>query len=225
MVHNFFPWNSPIEETFKDRLFCFLSFEVELRPQFEVQTQCGNYWLDFAIFHGIKIIGIECDGKEYHEREYDFWRDSLILGTKKIQDIIRITGHQIHLYINSCLFQLGRWYPWLFSSGDLAALEKMSKNEFVEQEDYIDELEKKYEKISEDNENFEPHPLYVHHEFDDILQERFLTRRTTDTLYWVGRTEVEDFRIRWRDCYEYAINHGGRDLKTLISDYRKEFLK
>jgi len=241
-MSSFYPQIGEIENIFYKRLKSYLSSEVQVDHQFPVETQCATYWLDFKIQYSQEMnlkqdnsrqevrIGIECDGREYHDWEYDFWRDSLILGTGKVDEIIRITGHQIYLYVHSCIFNLGRWYPWILGGRSsatekdvYAALERISKNEFLDENAIFNAMKEEYG----DNYDF---TNAKEHEYEDIFNGQFLKRRSVSYIYSIAKSgSMKRWfdshipysvikRISWRDCDEYSVRHGGRNLKGIIKD-------
>lgn len=44
-------------------------------------------------------IGIECDGKKFHNASRDEWRDAMILGGEHLDVIYRLRGSDINFYI------------------------------------------------------------------------------------------------------------------------------
>ena len=95
---------SPIEKDFIEKLEKYLSIESEVISQYDIATQAGNFRLDFVIKRGSKNIGIECDGKEFHDEWRDEWRDGLILDTGKIDVIYRFRGTDIFRLLNDCIY-------------------------------------------------------------------------------------------------------------------------
>jgi hypothetical protein len=92
------PYESPIEQMFGDRLKPLIAPDTVVIGQQPVQTICGRFVLDFAIVctrHDL-VIGVECDGAEFHDPFRDRWRDAMIFATGKVSMIYRFTGSQIH---------------------------------------------------------------------------------------------------------------------------------
>lgn len=110
---------SPIEERFSNHLFKYLRANVEIIPQLDIETSNGQFRVDFALKSENRLIGIECDGEEYHDSEEnkirDEWRDILILSNSKISTIYRISGKDIYSNINDLIYYLGKSEKDLFS--------------------------------------------------------------------------------------------------------------
>jgi hypothetical protein len=238
------PPTSKIEDILSEMLEYFLAPEVQVDRGYPIVTQCGRYCLDFKIecpldlnpAHGdskrnVKL-GIECDGRKYHHWESDFWRDSLILGTGEVDEIIKITGRQIYLYTYSCVFQIGLWYPWLLggrcsSTGKstLADLGRFSRTEFIGEHGYSNTQQEEYGKHLDFTNG-------KNYEIEDIFKEKFLQRTSVSCLYSItpaGSLEslfeyqtpfpvVE--KVTWKDCYDYAFKHGSGNLQIIISDFK-----
>lgn len=95
---------SPIEEWFIQTLEKHLSHETNLSAQSEVVTPNGIFRLDFLLTRNNRKVGLECDGKEFHDDWQDEWRDGLILGSGCIDAIYRFRGKDICSHIEDCIF-------------------------------------------------------------------------------------------------------------------------
>ncbi len=106
---------SPLEEFLEEKLLPLLDLKtVSFQRQFKVSTTGGKFRLDYALKCNSVYLGLECDGKEFHDTEHDLWRDALIIGDTEITDIIRITGSQIYRNVYCCIYLIMRIYPQLF---------------------------------------------------------------------------------------------------------------
>ncbi|KAA3608828.1 MAG: hypothetical protein D8M58_19010 [Calditrichaeota bacterium] len=108
------PFESPLEETFNNRLIPLLKKNVNLIPQYEVETICNNFRLDFFIGHKKQKIGIELDGPTTHDQKaqiYDYWRDSVILSEKHVDKIYRISGQGLIDNLNVIMIKLFKIIP------------------------------------------------------------------------------------------------------------------
>ena len=121
------PYDSPIEETLAWNLVKFLSPSANLRSQVSVQTLGGRFYLDFVISINDIRIGIECDGRAFHNFERDEWRDALILGDGAVESIWRFPGSDIFLQCRECIYQISRVNGILFSAGGLHTLSTTSR--------------------------------------------------------------------------------------------------
>lgn len=109
---------SPIERFLFERINKFKNSGVDVILQYEVITIDSTFYVDLVLAIGSKKIGIECDGKDFHEGEeneiYDEWRDALILETGKIDTIFRFRGKDIHFFTDEIIFILARQLPDFF---------------------------------------------------------------------------------------------------------------
>ncbi|WP_181897215.1 DUF559 domain-containing protein [Winogradskyella pacifica] len=106
---------SPIERIFLSEIVKYLEVGTQIGQQIEYSTKIGNFRVDFLIKKGKLEYVIELDGKEFHKEENDIWRDSFLLGEKKVKTIIRIKGKDITYNINECLYFLSQVFPESFS--------------------------------------------------------------------------------------------------------------
>jgi very-short-patch-repair endonuclease len=106
---------SPLEEIFIENLEKYLSPKTTIIPQYEVQTLVGKYRIDFVLISENKKIGIECDGKEFHDEWRDEWRDGLILQTGEVDIIYRFRGKDIYTSLNNCIYVIYYFDKELFN--------------------------------------------------------------------------------------------------------------
>ncbi len=98
------PFDSPIEMTFADSCFKFLSPTVYVGKQVEVPTTHGAFRLDFLISVNDKKIAIECDGKDFHEGLRDELRDAILLGGGNCETIYHFRGCDLVYYPYDCIW-------------------------------------------------------------------------------------------------------------------------
>jgi hypothetical protein len=163
-------FKSPIEDRFEERFLQFVFESIVVNRQHRISTICGEYRLDFLVRHQRSNIAIECDGREFHDQEYDFWRDALILSTKEVDDIVRLTGHQITFYLDASLYQLARWFPWLFGERNVIVLEQLCLENFREIDEYYQSLEDKWKRLAEDIVNFKTPQIDIIYEIEDVYR-------------------------------------------------------
>lgn len=118
--------DSVIEQSIDWSLSKYLAADVSLHRQFEVRTISCSFFLDFCLEVGDKRIGIECDGKDYHDQVRDIVRDTLILGTDEIDTIFRIKGKDIVFHQDDCLYAISRYRPDLFTPRARINLERLA---------------------------------------------------------------------------------------------------
>jgi very-short-patch-repair endonuclease len=123
------PYDSPIEDIFAYTAVKRLATSVVLTPQVTVQTIAGNFRLDFVLTHSDFKIGIECDGKQFHDHARDNCRDTFILGTGQVDAIFRLRGNDIFYRIDDCLYLMSLYYPSYFSKRGMSNLERLCGSE------------------------------------------------------------------------------------------------
>jgi hypothetical protein len=100
------------------------------KREYEVDTYCRTFRLDFYLQQGPVRIAIECDGREFHSRQ-DQWkrdlaRDTLILGSGAVETIFRVEGKNIFHNLPDSLHLIGKYYPRLFTERGRQNLECLS---------------------------------------------------------------------------------------------------
>jgi hypothetical protein len=108
-------FDSPLEELLFDQLSKQLPRGAPLENQVDVETICGPFRLDFMATVQNRRIGIECDGKEFHDQYRDEWRDAMILGDRRADEIIRFRGCDLTYHLEDCVFLLSKIQPLLFT--------------------------------------------------------------------------------------------------------------
>lgn len=190
---------SPIEELFAYNVAKYLADDVELVPQVSVQTICGRFVLDFVLrLPGVGQIGIECDGREFHDESRDEWRDAMILGGGFVDAIYRLRGCDIHYHIEDLLFFLSHLHPWVMSKRGARNLEILAASEA--KLSLVEDPGKDIYRIRYQDDDGEQGSL------------RMEVRRTTIPL---GQ------RRFWQSAYRYAQSIGGGVLDDVIASYRK----
>lgn len=108
-------YESPIESDVAWLLCKRLDREARLIPQFRVKTAAGNFRLDFMVERHGRRIGIECDGKEFHDEVRDRERDYHILASGAVAAIYRMPGAGIVYHLDDLVFFLTHYEPNMFS--------------------------------------------------------------------------------------------------------------
>jgi len=132
-------YESPIEEFFGLNLGKYIADHVVVKTQADVRTEWGSFRLDFLVSADGENIGIECDGKQFHDRVRDECRDALILGSSPVRRIYRFRGSDIVYFSAEILYLLSKWEPWIFSERGRVNLEVLASPEAKELEDQNDE--------------------------------------------------------------------------------------
>ncbi len=193
------PYESPIEDLFAYNVVKYLAEGIELIPQVPVQTICGRFVLDFVLrLPGVGKIGIECDGRDFHDESRDEWRDAMILGAGSVDAIYRLRGCDIHHHIEDLLFLLSRLEPWVMPEWRIKYLEVLATPEVKSR--------------------------LVQGLSDDIYHVRY---QTTDQERGSLRMEVRRSSVPpgqrrfWQTAYNYAQSVGGGGLDDVIASYRQ----
>ena len=196
------PYGSPIEDAVAWSLAKYLSCRASLHKQYEVETICGQFRLDFAVISqsGYRV-GYECDGEDYHDEWRDEWRDAMILGDGLLDAIIRFRGTDIALHLNDILYIASRWDPVLFSDRGRSNLHTLAAREargfYAAREPY-----EAFVTYSADEEGRRRmNPAFV------LVQRRCGTNVRGTTQFWCG-------------LYSYAKGLGGGDLDSVIAAYQ-----
>jgi hypothetical protein len=163
---------------------------VTTEPQLELITKLGVFRPDFVI-KGKLRVGVELDGKEFHDGFRDECRDSIILGEKHLDVIYRFQGKDIYHNTADMLYFMAQCDPWIFHDKGIGNLKQLSCRERTPINLERDE-----------------HPLVVSH-FDDVEKERF--RMTLVTRRSAGSNQY------WRRLYEFAIEKSPSNLDEMIA--------
>ncbi len=127
------PYDSHIEDEFAWHMVKYIALEARMEKQHPIHTYCADFRLDFYLEKGARRIGVECDGKAYHNPDKDRIRDTLILGTKQIDTLFRLRGKNIRHNIDDLLYLLSRYCPDVFSARGIINLETLVSNITKEQ--------------------------------------------------------------------------------------------
>jgi very-short-patch-repair endonuclease len=106
---------SPIECDFAYMLCKILKPGIIIESQVGFSTRLGDFRGDFVLETSNLKVLIELDGKEYHKDTKDNWRDSFILGKKKVDLIIRFKRKDIVYNLIECCFILNQQLPDFFT--------------------------------------------------------------------------------------------------------------
>lgn len=192
------PYDSPIEDAFAYHAVKYLSETVWFRPQWEVQTICGRFVVDFVVeLQGGYRVGFECDGKEFHDDARDEWRDAMILGGDFLDAIYRLRGSDITHHINDLLFIVSLCEPQLFSERGCLNLRSIASEDV--QKICVDPVETR---IS----------MSAFEESSQQLGRVFVERR--------HKVIPSGHRQFWQRAFVFASEYGGGPLDEVIAAYR-----
>lgn len=120
------PYDSPIEDGLAYHLVKYIHVQAKLCRQFQIL----QYRLDFLIEIDGRAIGIECDGRRYHNWIKDMERDGAILAAAPdIAAIYRFPGSAIYAHLEDALFGLANHEPGMFSHRGATNLETLASIE------------------------------------------------------------------------------------------------
>lgn len=194
------PYESPIEDIFARSYERYAAHSVNVFPQKEVETICGRFILDFLIQDEAgHRIGIECDGRRFHDESRDEWRDSMILGDSHADVIYRLRGVDINYFIEDILYLLAELEPTIFRERARADLEVLASPEV------------KAQKKRHDIECY----FFNYYNSNDKGFFRLEARR---------RDASTSERRFWQTAYKYAKEIGGGRLDDVINHYRSNRL-
>lgn len=192
------PYDSPIEDIFAFHYVKHASQSVALMSQHRVETLCGAFILDFVMKdQNGYTVGVECDGKEFHNESRDEWRDAMILGENHVDVIYRVRGRDINFYIEDVLYLLSELEPSVFSERANANLKVFASPEV-----------KMYAKNHDQD-----HYQFKYSNGSDIGSFKLELRRR---IIPGGR------RRFWQAAYKYAVSVGGGRLDDVIAQYRQK---
>jgi hypothetical protein len=195
-------FESPLESLFFDQLLKQLPRGVPLQTQVLAETRCGTFRLDMMATVQNRRVGIECDGKEYHDEYRDEWRDAMILGDGQADEIIRFRGCDLTYHLDDCMFLLSKIQPLLFFGRHSDVVERLASD--------------RARRFAVGETDWRCGALLNYGFIDKSRAEDFIDirRRTVEGLVTgVGR----EF---WAVYYRFAIEHGGGPLDNMIERWR-----
>ena len=192
------PYDSPIEDKFAYHYIKYASDDVDMVAQFEALTLCGRFIIDFVLLASNgKRIGIECDGREFHDESRDEWRDAMIIGEGHVDVIYRLRGCDITYCIEDILYLMAILEPCLFSTRAIENLKVLASAEIQE--------------ISKDHCN----DFYYFKHNNEVDAGFFKVE--------VRRRIVPNGQRRfWQSAYRFAKLLGGGNLDEIIEKYRAD---
>lgn len=174
---------SPIERFLAEELMKTIRGDVRITPQLEVPTDEAVYRLDFALSLNGRVIGLECDGKEYHDEARDAKRDESIVKTGKVHAVYRFRGTDLFQHIHECLKILLGFEPRYFSERGAHNVKTRSdrtrKHDYFICDGYVSRRVEPFYELEEDRKppssvqvvytGKPAQPFYIH---DEFLEER-----------------------------------------------------
>jgi very-short-patch-repair endonuclease len=116
--------DSPIEDVFLWEYHKVANDRVALRRQYQCDIQLGSFRVDFVVTdpHRNRKIGVECDGRDFHDIARDAKRDAAIVAAGVLDKIYRLRGSDIHWRVHDTLQMLAMAEPWMFSDRGIEVL-------------------------------------------------------------------------------------------------------
>jgi hypothetical protein len=116
---------SPIEEIFAWECMKYLDNSVSLESQVEVNTEHGQFRIDFVMSHRGKGIAVECDGHDFHEGFRDEFRDAILLGEGHFETIYHFRGCDLTHRDKDCLWLISALDAYVFTERAHLILDKL----------------------------------------------------------------------------------------------------
>jgi hypothetical protein len=196
--------DSPLEEMFIQQFEKFVNGNCEIIPQFKVKTDAGEFRIDFVIKLNDLKIGIECDGRKFHDEWKDEWRDSMILGSNGVDTIYRFRGMDLTTYLNECIHVL-------YENDQSIFCERYSKI-------YINLVD-----VKSFNMEFSKHLLHSETIIHHIETEDEFGRKTgRHHMIRVVRRNRNIKEQYWNNLYEFSKHHPNSKIDELIELRRSQ---
>ncbi|RQO75564.1 hypothetical protein DBR43_09505 [Pedobacter sp. KBW06] len=193
---------SPLEEIFIENLEKYLSPSISILPQYEIETIAGKFRLDFVIAFGETKIGLECDGKDFHDAFRDEWRDGLILDTGEIETIYRFRGKDIFYALEDCIYIIYKYDYRIFNNRYPHFCARLISQEI---EEYFTIEESRFKKRESVMINYD-----IRND-DNVLTGQF-------SFFTLRRNR--NVEGRWQIFVKYVKTNPGLSLDQLIAQYK-----
>jgi hypothetical protein len=195
-------FESPLENLFFDQLLKRLPRGTPFETQVTVPTLCGTFRLDMMATVQGRRIGLEVDGKEYHDEYRDEWRDAMILGDGRADEIIRFRGCDLTYHLDDCLFLLSRMQPLLFCERQAGVIERLASD--------------RVKRFAEGETDWQ---------CGVILNYGFIEKSRAEDFIDISRHTIEGQttgvgREFWAVYHRFAVEHGGGPLDNVIERWR-----
>lgn len=130
------PYDSAVERDFAEAAN--KAYHGMVRLDKQVGVWCGNraYRVDFVASTDTRSIGIEIDGRHFHDAERDAVRDDAILQTGKLARVYRFPAALMYYGRLTAVLALWRVEPWLYLKSS-ACLVRAAQHEHVTVEHHV----------------------------------------------------------------------------------------
>lgn len=195
------PYDSPLEDEFARNLVKYVGNLDTFGAQVPVQTIVGRFVIDFVAGVDGEVIGLECDGKQFHDKARDEWRDAMILGSGLVTTMYRLRGGDLFYHMEDSLYAVSQRDPQLFSDRGLTNLSTLASAEAR---------------------------AYDYHSGADLMMICYPgTGHGRDPLFTAverrSRKNPTGKRMFWESLYAFAVEHDGASLDQLIDRYRSQW--
>lgn len=130
-----------------------------IKPQYNVSTSNGNYRLDIVLEKEGDYLGIEIDGKNWHDVKKDCIRDKYIVKDTEINKIVRFTGADATFIPAFCVGFILYHFPKFF--------EDLSRDDWLKRaRNYISAKNRETGMISDDRIALTDKHGYVNYHYD-----------------------------------------------------------
>jgi hypothetical protein len=121
------PYESVVEERFAWSMHKFLRQTCDFEKQVSVRTARGLFRIDFVITAPNQVrIGVEIDGRAFHDHVVDAWRDCILLGEKHIDVMIRFDAKDVHYRPFDTIAVIRYLYPEVFHPDRVIAIDRLA---------------------------------------------------------------------------------------------------
>jgi hypothetical protein len=161
-----------------------------------VVSFCRSFIVDFVLRDSSDYrVGVECDGKKFHDASRDEWRDAMIIGENHLDAIYRLRGSDINYYIEDVLYLIAELEPSLFSPRAASNLKVLASPE-------VKEICKGHDR-----------DIYlIHYKNEDDIGGFYVEARR--------RIVPSGQRWFWQAVYRHAVSIGGGKLDAVMADFR-----
>ena len=199
------PYDSPIETIFASCCFNHLRPDVHVEKQVEVSTGHGHFRIDFVLSVGDRRIAVECDGKDFHERFRDEFRDAILLGEGHFETVYHFRGCDIVYYPDDCIWLMSELDPHLFSERGRLQLDHLRRLEISESQTLTNQL-------------------FMKGSFESFSCR--IWKGNQPYHFWAFRRDIYMKSERnpswphWKVLYAFAGEHSGASLDELLENRR-----
>jgi hypothetical protein len=109
------PFESPAEYEFAYHLLKYVRDDVLIAKQVVSSTERGTFRIDFVLTRPGLRLGVEVDGRPYHNYWRDRARDALVLAAGTVDEMVRVAARGVVFHVEDVFFLLAQLHPPFFS--------------------------------------------------------------------------------------------------------------